>query len=179
LGIYVLLAVSSAVIGTFRYWCIFQGSLRASRKLFAKLNFVVLRAPLRWLDTVPVGRVLNRFTADFASVDARLAYSLAFGFSSFLNLIGVIVAGLFVSPITLAFSAVLLVISIYYAVEYLHGARPAKRLDSTTKSPVFEQFSSALTGVTTIRSFDKSTVYIDRMYKKLDDWTASTWHLVS
>jgi ABC-type multidrug transport system fused ATPase/permease subunit len=50
-------------------------------------------------------------------------------------------------------------------------------MESITKSPVFEQFGSALTGVLTIRSFNKSQVYIDRMYRRLDDWTTATWHL--
>ncbi|KAK8136839.1 hypothetical protein PG984_004779 [Apiospora sp. TS-2023a] len=177
LGIYVVLAAASALLGTVRYYYIFCGSIRASRKLFARLNFVILRSPLRWLDTVPVGRVLNRFTADFHSVDTHLAYSLAFGFAAFLNLLGVIVAGLFVSPIILALAALLLFISAFYAIQYLHGARPVKRLESTTKSPVFEQFGSALSGVATIRGFDKAPVYVDRMYKKLDDWTVATWHL--
>lgn len=177
LGIYILLAVSSAVLGTIRYYWIFRGSIQASRVLFAKLNFAILRAPLRWLDTVPVGRVLNRFTGDFHSVDTRLAYSLAFGAASFLNLCGVIVAGLFVSPLILILAFILLLISIYYARRYLHGARPAKRLESTTKSPVFEQFGSALNGVTTIRGFNKAQTYVDRMYGKLDDWTVTTWHM--
>lgn len=177
LSIYVILAVLSALLGTIRYYYIFQGSIRASRTLFARLNFAILRAPLRWLDTVPVGRVLNRFTSDFHSVDTRLAYSLAFGAASFLNLIGVIVAGLFVSPIILVLAFILLLISVYYARVYLHGARPAKRLESTTKSPVFEQFGSALSGVTTIRGFDKAQTYVDRMYSKLDDWTVTTWHM--
>ncbi|KAI0126931.1 P-loop containing nucleoside triphosphate hydrolase protein [Xylariales sp. AK1849] len=177
LGIYVLLAIGSAILGTTRYYYIFHGSIRASRKLFARLNFVILRAPLRWLDTVPVGRVLNRFTGDFNSVDTHLAYSLAFGFASLLNLFGVIVAGLFVSPIILVLAFLLLLISVFFARQYLYGARPVKRLESTTKSPVFEQFGSALSGVTTIRGFDKAQTYVDRMYKKLDDWTVATWHL--
>jgi ABC-type multidrug transport system fused ATPase/permease subunit len=60
---------------------------------------------------------------------------------------------------------------------YLQGARPAKRLESTTKSPVFEQFGSALNGVATIRGFNKAQTYVDRMYSKLDDWTTTTWHM--
>ncbi|KAI1497200.1 P-loop containing nucleoside triphosphate hydrolase protein [Biscogniauxia marginata] len=177
LGIYIFLAIFASILSTLRWYYIFHGSIRASRQLFAKLNFVLLRAPLRWLDTVPVGRILNRFTADFHSVDTHMAYSLAFAASAFLNLIGVIVAGLFVSPIIIVLATVLLAICVFYALRYLHGARPVKRLESTTKSPVFEQFGSSLTGVLTIRSFDKSPVYIERMYKKLDDWTAATWHL--
>ncbi|KAI0018566.1 P-loop containing nucleoside triphosphate hydrolase protein [Xylariomycetidae sp. FL0641] len=177
LGIYVLLAVATSVLSTLRWYYVFCGSIRASRKLFERVNFVVLRAPLRWLDTVPVGRILNRLTADFHSVDSRLGYCIAFAASAFLNLLGVVVAGLFVSPIIIVLALVLLVVAVLYAFRYLNGARPVKRLESTTKSPVFEQFGSALTGVLTIRSFDKTQTYIDRMYKKIDDWTISTWHL--
>ncbi|KAI1490070.1 P-loop containing nucleoside triphosphate hydrolase protein [Biscogniauxia mediterranea] len=177
LGIYVSLAIFTSLLSASRWYYIFRGSIRASRQLFAKINFVVLRAPLRWLDTVPVGRVLNRFTSDFHSVDTHIAYSLAFGASAFLNLLGVVAAGLFVSPAIILLAVALLAICAAYALRYLHGARPVKRLESTTKSPVFEQFGSALTGVLTIRSFDKSRVYVERMYRRLDDWTVATWHL--
>ncbi|KAI0173569.1 P-loop containing nucleoside triphosphate hydrolase protein [Hypoxylon sp. FL1284] len=177
LGIYIFISGFTSIVSTFRYYYVFRGSIRASRQLFAKLNFVILRAPLRWLDTVPLGRILNRFTADFHSVDTHMAYSMAFAASAFLNLVGVVAAGLFVSPIIIVMAFFLLLVSAFYAVRYLHGARPVKRLESITKSPVFEQFGSALTGVQTIRSFDKSQAYIERMYKKLDDWTVATWHL--
>ena len=177
LGVYVALAIVSSIIGTLKFFYVYLGSIRASRKLFAKLNFVILRAPLRWLDTVPVGRILNRFTSDFSIIDSQLANSISFGTNSFLSLIGVIVAGLFVSPYIVLLAAFLLVICFYYAFVYLSGARPVKRLESTTKSPVFEQFGAALTGVTTIRGFDKTQVYIERMYKKLDDFGSASWHL--
>ena len=177
LSIYVVHSLLAAVTSTLKYFYVFHGSIRASRSLFAKLNFVVLRAPLRWLDTVPVGRVLNRFTADFHSVDTHMAYSLAFAGGAVLNLLGVVVAGLFVSPVIIAFAAALLLVSARYASRYLRVARPVKRLESVTKSPVFEQFASALTGVATIRGFGKPAVYVDRMSARLDDWTVATWHL--
>lgn len=177
LGVYVILAIAASVAGTLKYFYIFYGSVRASRTLFAKLNFVILRAPLRWLDTVPVGRILNRFTADFHVVDSQLAYTLSFGAGSFLNVVGIIVAGFFVSPYIVLLALALLSICLYYALRYLAAARPVKRLESTMKSPVFEQFGSALTGVATIRGFDKVRVYVDRMYRKIDDYGTATWHL--
>ncbi|AEO70139.1 uncharacterized protein THITE_45545 [Thermothielavioides terrestris NRRL 8126] len=177
LGIYVALSVMSCVIGTSRFLYIYLGSIRASRKLFTKMNFTILRTPIRWLDTVPVGRILNRYTADFSVIDSQLANSVSFGVNSFLGLMAVVIAGLFVSPYIVLLASVLLLICLYYAIRYLNGARPVKRLESTTKSPVFEQFGSALTGVATIRGFDKAQVYIERMYRKIDDYSTSTWHL--
>ncbi|KAK4181284.1 P-loop containing nucleoside triphosphate hydrolase protein [Triangularia setosa] len=177
LGVYVGLAILGCIISTAKFFYIFLGSLKASRKLFAEMNFTILRTPIRWLDTVPVGRILNRYTNDFSVIDSQLANSFSFGFNSLLSLLTVIIAGLVVSPYILVLALVLLLICLRIAITYMDAARPVKRLESTTKSPVFEQFGSSLTGVATIRGFDKAEVYIERMYKKIDDYSTATWHL--
>ncbi|KAK2623627.1 hypothetical protein QTJ16_006808 [Diplocarpon rosae] len=177
LGIYVLFSLGTVIVGTFRYWYIFTGSIRASKRLFDKLSFTILRTPLRWMDTVPLGRILNRFTADFNVVDARLSADIAFGANNAFRLIGVMIAGIFVSPYVILLSLSLLAICIQIARLYISGAREVKRLESSAKSPVFEQFGSALTGVGTIRAFDKTDVYIARMFRKIDDHSTSFWHL--
>jgi ABC-type multidrug transport system fused ATPase/permease subunit len=74
-------------------------------------------------------------------------------------------------------SLALLVICVRIARFYMTGAREAKRLESSAKSPVFEQFGSALTGVGTIRAFDKSDIYITRMFSKIDDHVSSFCYL--
>ncbi|TVY41910.1 ATP-dependent bile acid permease, partial [Lachnellula cervina] len=177
LGIYVAFSIVTALIGTFRYWYIFTGSIRASRRLFDKLSFTILRTPLRWMDTVPLGRILNRFTADFNVVDARLSGDIGFGASNVFRLVGVMIAGVFVSPYIILTSTALLAICVHIALRYLPGAREVKRLESNAKSPVFEQFGSALTGVGTIRAFDKTDTYITRMFSKIDDHSTSFWHM--
>ncbi len=84
---------------------------------------------------------------------------------------------MFVSPYVIILSIVLLAICLQIARMYLSGAREVKRLESNTKSPVFEQFGSALTGVGTIRAFDKCDTYITRMFSRIDDHSTSYWHL--
>lgn len=147
------------------------------------------------MDTVPLGRILNRFTADFNVVDSRLSNDIAFGAHNLFRLIGVIIAGqvtvgreylghlltyscrIFVSPWVILLSFTLFAICIYIAYLYLVGAREVKRLESNAKSPVFEQFGSALTGVGTIRAFSKTDIYVDRMFDKIDTHTATFWYL--
>lgn len=177
LGVYIFLSLASAFLGTVKLYYIFSSSIKASRELFTKLNFAVLRAPLRWLDTVPRGRILNRYTADFHSIDTHLARYLEFGLSSFFNIIGIILTGLFVSPVILALATILILASVSYASYYLRCARPVKRLESIMRSPVFEHFDSTLCGVATIRAFAKVNDYIGQMDKNLDDWAVTTWHL--
>ncbi|MCJ1390652.1 hypothetical protein MMC18_003513 [Xylographa bjoerkii] len=177
LGIYVGLSVTIVVIGTLRYFFTYVAAIRASRIMFEKLSYTVLRAPLRWLDTVPVGRVLNRFTADFNVLDSRIANDMGFFFYQLLELLGIMVAGFIVSPFVLVFALGLMGIAFFVAIRYLTGAREVKRLESNAKSPIFEQFGSALAGVGTIRAFDKTEEYIQRMYKKIDDHSRAFWYM--
>ena len=164
LTIYVAISVAVCLMGTFRYFCVFWGSIKASRILFERLTYTILRAPLRWLDTVPVGRILNRFTADFVAVDSRMGKDLGFMLYQIIQLIGIIVAGTFVSPFMLLFAVVLLVLSLFVALRFLAGAREVKRLESNYKSPIFEQFGSILVGLGTIRAFDKAEIYITYVF---------------
>lgn len=162
LGIYFALSVIVVIMGTSRFFFSFCASLGASKILFEALCHAVLRTPLRWLDTVPVGRILNRFTADFSIVDSRLAHDFSFFLYQALRLLGIMVASFFVSPFMILFAATLLCIAFFVAQRYLGGAREVKRIESNAKSPVFEQFGSALAGVSTIRAFDKTEEYINR-----------------
>jgi ABC-type multidrug transport system fused ATPase/permease subunit len=177
LGIYLAWSIGQCVIGTSRYFLVFLGSIRASKDLFERLTYAVLRAPLRWLDTVPVGRVLNRFTSDFNMIDSRISMDLAFTMHNVMQVMCVIIAGVFVSPWMIAFALLLLLICMHYALRYLNGAREVKRLESNSKSPIFESFGAALIGISTIRAFDKAEVYVERMYRKIDTYAQANWHL--
>lgn len=89
---YVLISTVSVFIATARYYFIYRGSLSASRNVFKEMTNIVLRTPLRWLDTVPTGRILNRFTADFSSMDSQLSTNFAQTASAFLEIIGIMVS---------------------------------------------------------------------------------------
>ncbi|KAK7459859.1 hypothetical protein CaCOL14_009182 [Colletotrichum acutatum] len=177
LGIYVGISAFSAILGTGRFFYFFVMSYKASRRMFEGITRTVLRTPLRWLDTVPTGRVLNRFTADFNVIDNRLGMDLSGVFGAFLSVIGICVTAFYVSPLIIPLAFVLLLIAVWIAMRYLAGARPAKRLESTTKSPIFDLFGSTLVGMMTIRGSDKAQTYIDSMYSRLDDYGMASWHL--
>ncbi|KIX00443.1 uncharacterized protein Z518_10582 [Rhinocladiella mackenziei CBS 650.93] len=177
LGVYLGISLVAWLVGTVRYFCVFVASIRASKTLFESLTFTILRAPLRWLDTVPLGRILNRFTSDFNMLDSRISMDLAFMLHNMMHVLSVVIAGLFVSPYMIVFAFVLLSISMFYALRYLAGAREVKRLESNAKSPVFEQFGSVLMGIGTIRAFDKSDAYLDKMFARIDTHCRAYWHL--
>jgi ABC-type multidrug transport system fused ATPase/permease subunit len=92
LPMYMGVSLAMSIQGTLRFGLVFKGSLKASRSTFTALTHTVLRAPLRWLDTVPVGRILNRFTADVNAIDTRLAYGFTFAIWNALQVVGVGIA---------------------------------------------------------------------------------------
>lgn len=177
LGVYIAISISGCIIGTLRYYCILSAAVRASRNLFNGLIYTILRAPLRWLDTVPLGRILNRFTADFHAIDSRIGYDLGFFVGKLLEVVAILIAGMLVNWLVILLALALLAICLKLALSYLAGARQTKRLESTAKSPVFEQFNSSLTGLITIRAFSKPNTYINIMYAKINRHAQTWWAL--
>ncbi|KAK5952602.1 hypothetical protein OHC33_006194 [Knufia fluminis] len=177
IGVYLAISLGAWIVGTIRYFTVFFASIRGSHVLFEKLTNTILRSPLRFLDTTPVGRISNRFTSDFNMVDSRLANDLGFMLHCTISVLSVLIAGLFVSPYMLLFALVLILFSVYYAKRFLRGAREVKRLESNAKSPIFEQFGSVLTGIATIRAFDRAEAYLERMYEKINTHCTCYWHI--
>ncbi|KAG5983517.1 hypothetical protein E4U55_007983 [Claviceps digitariae] len=176
LWIYIAIAAASGIIGTLRFIWSFIMSIKAARTLFRRILFTIMRTPLRWLDTVPVGRVLNRLTADFDIIDNKITMDLGYMVWHVLGLLGVCVAALLVSNLMIPLALVLFAAGAYVAIEFLAGARPVKRLESNAKSPVFELYNSSLAGVPTVRAFQKTQVYVERMHDLLDIWVTISVH---
>lgn len=175
LSVYLAWSVA-CTIGASRYFLIFLGSIRASKDLFQQLTYSVLRAPLSWLDTVPLGRILNRFTVDFNMIDSRISIDLAFMLHNIIQAVSVVIASMFVSLWMIVFTLILLASYMHYVLRYLHGARDVKRIESNCKSPIFDFFGETLIGISTIRAFDKMKIYEQRMYRKIDTYAQAYWH---
>ncbi len=77
MSLYVILSLSNVINMLLHQMVFVLIGLRASRKLFKDMTYAVLRAPLRWADTMPTGRILNRFTTDTFTIDRRLSSDLA------------------------------------------------------------------------------------------------------
>ena len=62
LGIYAVIGLSAGLVGVCTVLTQYIGGLRASRLMFELLLKNVVRATMRWYDTTPQGRLLNRFS---------------------------------------------------------------------------------------------------------------------
>ncbi|PWY67926.1 ABC bile acid transporter [Aspergillus heteromorphus CBS 117.55] len=175
LGMYCLISTISVALSVSRLFTIYSGSIRASRAIFKSMLNSVLRAPLRWLDTVPTGRVLNRFTGDFNLLDSNLAEVFYVFAGCFWEVMGILGAAIFISPFMVLVALFLLGVCVLFGRGYVSAARNVKRLESNSRSPVISHFSASLTGLSTIRAFGASPEFIQRMYGLIDTYAACTW----
>ena len=63
---------------------VYLAAYAASRKLHLTILLGVLRAPMAFFDTTPIGRIINRFAKDVDSIDSALpsSFSSSFGILS-------------------------------------------------------------------------------------------------
>ena len=175
LSIYVSISFFAALLEIVKCALVYTGGIMASRSLFSSLITRVLRAQVRWLDTVPLGRILNRFTADFNAIDSKVPAENHALFSAGMSLVCVFVAGLSLSPFMAIPYLVLLALSSYYTARYISAAREIRRLDATARSPILDLFSNAMLGIDTLRAFGKSQNYVQQLFDRIDHWSQSTW----
>ncbi|KAF2422732.1 putative ABC bile acid transporter [Tothia fuscella] len=176
LGVYVLLSLILCIVGTLRYRFLYFASLRASQELYQRMIYSIIRAPKRWVDTVPLGRILNRFSTDFVIVDSQLCNDLAYALYSLLIVVGISASAAIISPLVIPFTLILLALCLYYASRYLNVARDMRRLEAISRSHIFETCSSIASGIGTIRAFQREKAYIDKAFEKIDANARTIWY---
>eukprot|EP00835_Amoeboradix_gromovi_P005060 NODE_442_length_8548_cov_0.231862.p1 type:complete len:1245 gc:universal NODE_442_length_8548_cov_0.231862:1465-5199(+) len=161
----------------------FLASIKASREIHKRLLQRILRAPISFFDKTPLGRIINRFSRDIQVVDREVSGVLSYYLYNGLGTISIL---FLISSITPLFMlAVVPVAIIYYYISsyYLKTSRELKRLDSTTRSPIYAQFSETLVGAHVIRAFQSESIFINQNFNKIDTnhraffylWTSNRW----
>ncbi|KAJ3384810.1 hypothetical protein HDU92_003409 [Lobulomyces angularis] len=157
--------------------------IKAARNLHKKLLETVLGAPMRFFETTPIGRVLNRFSRDIRGCDMEVMGALGFFCQTFFQIINIVIIVSFASPVFLLFVIPTLTLYRYVARSYLNTSRELKRLESVSRSPIFSQFSETLTGASTIRAYGHESRFMKLAESRVDEnhraffylWVSNRW----
>ncbi|KAI7902298.1 P-loop containing nucleoside triphosphate hydrolase protein [Cokeromyces recurvatus] len=172
IGIYVAICLANIIFDVVRNIMIFWGSIRGARMLFNSLLNRIIHAPMRFFDTTPIGRILNRFGKDISTIDMQIARS-----SNLLIecITGVVASTVVISIITPQFLVVAIIVSLLYfliGVFYLRISRELKRLNSVSRSPIYSHFTETLLGITTIRAYGAEEQFMRTVHEKIDSFVA-------
>ncbi|KAJ2123708.1 hypothetical protein IW147_002301 [Coemansia sp. RSA 720] len=135
-------------------------SIRASTKIHQNMLISVLRSPMSFFDVTPLGRILNRFSSDLQRSDEMLPRSISNMVNSMVILVSAIVVIILSSPLMLVLMLPLTIAYNHMRQLYLCSSRELRRLDSTTRSPIFAHFQESIGGVSTIRAYNQQPRFI-------------------
>ncbi|XP_054165164.1 multidrug resistance-associated protein 1-like [Oppia nitens] len=116
------------------------GSLFASTRMHDRLLWSVMRSPMKFFDTTPLGRIVNRFSKDIDTMDTVTVFMLGYVLDLWLLTLSSIIITSIVTPF----------------------------LESTTRSPIIACFSETLNGLSSIRAYGCSQRFIGHMESLVD-----------
>ncbi|CDK28703.1 unnamed protein product [Kuraishia capsulata CBS 1993] len=181
--IYAGIGVFYTVVSSMRVALVYWGGLRASRQMFEKTLSVVMRAKLRFFDSTPVGRIMNRFSRDIEEIDQELAPYADYFVMSIIQCLWTLGLICFITPKFLVIAALIAFLYYEVGVFYTSSSRELKRFESITRSPIHQQFTETLVGITTIRAYGDERRFMRQNLAAIDEnnrpfyylWVANRW----
>ncbi|XP_046591581.1 multidrug resistance-associated protein 1 isoform X8 [Neodiprion lecontei] len=168
LGVYGGLGLGQAFGVILGIMALYLGALRSATAMHRTALHNVLCGPMYLFDTVPIGRILSRFSADVDVMDNKIPPSLSQCLSSLFRAVGTVVAICYSTPL---FAVVILPIGVvYYFVQrfYVATSRQLKRLESVSRSPIYSHFGESVTGAPTIRAYGLQDRFIAESESRVD-----------
>ncbi|CAM4620699.1 unnamed protein product [Leuciscus chuanchicus] len=176
LGIYAGLTGATIIFGFMRALIMFNCLVRSTETLHSRMFNSILKTPVRFFDINPIGRILNRFSKDIGQLDSLLPWTFVDFIQVFLQIIGTIAVACSVIPWILIPVLPLLICFLFLRRYFLRTSRDVKRIESTTRSPVFSHLSSSLQGLWTIRAF-KAEERFQLTFDAHQDLHSEAWFL--
>lgn len=154
-------------------------SIRSARYFHDKMAQTVLRSPMSFFETTPIGRILNRFSEDINVIDGSIVWTIL-GFTDFL----LHALSLFVIIVyNLPFMAIVLIVLSFwynsYRTCFIPASRILKRIRSVKKSPVFSHLQESVNGVETLRAYQQEDRFIFMNKKNVDSVTSADNTMIS
>lgn len=153
-----MFSVSLSIIGT-----------QASKKLLHQAMQRVLRAPMSFFDTTPLGRVVNRFAKDIDIMDNNLTDTMRIASMTLAMVFAVFILIIAYYYYFAAALGPLMLIYITAAAFYRASAKELKRHEAVLRSVVFARFNEAVYGTATIRAYGADGQYVNRLNKAIDN----------
>jgi ATP-binding cassette subfamily C (CFTR/MRP) protein 4 len=169
--VYVSLAAFTVSISICRAILFFYICLKSTKASFGMMLKSVFRSPMSFFQSVPHGRLMNRFSKDISLMDEMLPQI----FFDFVQCFFLTVGCILLAGVLLKYSLILipfLLVGFYQLRKfYMKSSRQIKRLESITRSPVYSNISVTLEGLTIIRAFSTQDRFLKRFFSQQDENT--------
>jgi ATP-binding cassette subfamily C (CFTR/MRP) protein 1 len=173
IGVYAALGASQALLMFAFSIAVSVFGTEAGKIMLHRAITRVLRAPMSFFDTTPLGRITNRFSKDIDVMDNTLTDAIRMYFLTLAMITSVfilIVSYYYYYAIALG---PLFLVFMFSAAYYRSSAREVKRHESVLRSHVFARFSEAVMGTSTIRAYGLQDQFSRSVRSALDDMNSA------
>ena len=145
----------------------------SSKVMLQRAMTRVLRAPMSFFDTTPLGRITNRFSKDVDSMDNNLTDAMRM----YLLTLAMITSVFILIIVYFHYFAIalgpLFVMFLFAASYYRASAREMKRHESVLRSHVFARFSEGVSGTSSIRAYGLQDHFIKGIQMSIDQMNSA------
>ena len=131
---YGALGITQSIFILLASFCLAMAAIFASRTLHNSMLKNILRSPMSFFDTTPLGRILNRFSKDTYIIDEVIPRSLRSFIFTFLTVMATLIVIIITTPL---FAIIIVPLFIFYGVVQvslrLKMANPSKQDDNMAK----------------------------------------------
>ena len=173
IGVYAGLGVAQALLMfTFSVALTVVGT-QSSKVMLQQAMYRVLRAPMSFFDTTPLGRITNRFSKDVDTMDNTLTDAMRMFFFTMAMITSVfILIIVYFHYFAIALGPLLLVF-LFAAGYYRASAREMKRHESVLRSDVFARFSEGVSGISSIRAYGLQEHFVKGLSASVDQMNSA------
>jgi ATP-binding cassette subfamily C (CFTR/MRP) protein 4 len=148
------LVLVSGVVLLARGFLAFFVLIRAARHSHDTSIKAVVQAPLLFFQSSTTGRIINRFSKDVGILDDMLTMTCIDFFRMAVDVLGTVVLACIAMPFLAVVVPPLVFIFMRLRKFYLATSRDLKRIEGTSRSPVFACLSSTLASLPTVRAYN-------------------------
>ncbi|KAF9692397.1 hypothetical protein EKO04_009468 [Ascochyta lentis] len=173
IGAYAAFGFSQALLMFLFSFSVSVFGTEAGKKMLHMAITRVLRAPMSFFDTTPLGRITNRFSKDIDVMDNTLTDAIRMYFLTLAMIISVfilIIAYYYYYAIALG---PLFIFFIFSAAFYRSSAREVKRHEAVLRSTVFARFGEAVMGTPTICAYGLQDQFSHTVREAIDDMNSA------
>ncbi|XP_050059327.1 ATP-binding cassette sub-family C member 4-like isoform X1 [Aphis gossypii] len=176
--IYIFTAITLLVVITTSFKSLISVSvfIKASINLHKNMFNALIRAKMNFFNTNLSGSILNRFSKDMGAIDEILPQIIIDFVYLALNLVAVVIIVVYVNIYLILPTAIIAFVLYKMTVFYLSLSRSVKRLEGTTRSPIFTHLNASFQGLTTIRAFRAENI-LSNEFDVHQDLHSSAWYL--
>ena len=161
LGIYFALVMGSNSTLLGRSLLAAFAGLKSARMLHSNLFKSLIQKNMRFYDTTPVGRILNRISKDMYEIDMNLSQNVEHTTATILGVIGILVTIAVITPMILVLLFFLSYFYYWVQAYFRRSSREMQRLESVSRTPIFTHFSETLDGLSVIRALHSQDLYVE------------------